>query len=280
MQAGGSGELAAQVNDAAGRPIGGAPVRFSAEDPRALRVDADGTVVSLGGPTGVYIVVAASGARSKEVAVHVSAGTPHHLEKISGDGQSFIAGEVPAQPLVVRAVDAWGNPVPNAALEFSSAATQPPASSLTGAEGLASITPPSLERAGSSQFTVRLAGRPELPATFDAQVSAAAPATLDGSARAPAEAAATGDVALELRVRDTFGNPVPGVELRLVEPREFSGVTAARTDALGNAVIELTAVPLRGRRRPGAFVVAAAAPSALSARLSFGTNGAGAGSSR
>jgi hypothetical protein len=45
-------------------------------------------------------------------------GTPSALSKVSGDGQTGVAGTELAAPLVVRVVDAWGNAVPDVPVGF------------------------------------------------------------------------------------------------------------------------------------------------------------------
>lgn len=67
------------------------------------------------------------------------AGAPSTLEKVSGDAQQAPPGDTLTQPLTVRVLDAFGNPVPNAAVSFTTSdggAFVPPQPT-TNAEGQA-----------------------------------------------------------------------------------------------------------------------------------------------
>lgn len=215
LTAGASGKLAVRANDAAGQRIDGASIRFTVADPRLLRATALGEVTSLGpaGPTSVSIT---SGSHSLRVPVDVSAGGAHRFEAVGAGARVMTAGRPAKDPVGVRLLDAFGNPVANSTVRFE-AATNPPISisTATDANGIASATLPNLTQAGAFTLNVHASGFPQVSLPFDVQVNAAAAAALE-----PVNVPASGPVALfadfelVLRVRDAFGNPVPNVMVR------------------------------------------------------------------
>src|SRR4051812_40796505 len=75
LAAGRSTQLAVQVNDGEGRPVGGAPITFQSSDPGLVQVSVHG-LVAAPRKTGVATIVVTSGATSDTTAVTVTAGAP------------------------------------------------------------------------------------------------------------------------------------------------------------------------------------------------------------
>jgi hypothetical protein len=215
LSAGASGNLAVRAIDAAGQRIDGASIRIDVADPRSLRATALGEVTSLGpaGPTSISIT---SGSHSLTVPVDVSAGPAHRFEAVEAGPRVATAGRPRKDPVGVRLLDAFGNPVANTAVRFE-AAIDPPVSisAATGANGIASAALPTITKAGPFTLNVHVSGLPQVSLPLDVRVNAAAAAALE-----PVKVPASGPVALfadfelVLRVRDAFGNPVPKVMVR------------------------------------------------------------------
>lgn len=215
LPAGASGTLVARANDAAGKPIEGASIRFTAADPRALRVTALGEVTSLG-PAGRSSVLITSGPRSLTVPVEVTAGPAHRFQAVEVGPRWITAGTVPEKPVEVRLLDAFDNPVANSRVLFESAIAPPVApSTATDTNGIASFSLPAVTQAGPFILKVHTMGNPRISLLLEIQVNAAAPAALE-AVKVPASGpvALFPEFELVLRVRDAFGNPVPNVMVR------------------------------------------------------------------
>jgi hypothetical protein len=215
LTAGAIGMLAARANDALGQPIDGASLQFSASDPRLLRVTAQGKVTSLG-PAGHTSILIASGSRTLTVPVIVHAGPAHRFEALEPMQRAIVAGTPSKEPVKVRLLDSFDNPVSSAPVVFK-AASDPPVSlsSTTDADGIAAIELPAINRAGHFILDVRDSRIQQVSLALDVQVDAAAPAVL-----VPVKVPASGPVALfadfevVLQVCDAFGNPVPNAQVR------------------------------------------------------------------
>lgn len=246
LAAGSAGELAAQVNDAAGQPIGGAEIRFSAVDDRVLEVSRRGTVTSLG-PAARTAIVVASGRSTQRVPVEVVAGPPQRIEKLGGDGQTVHAGMAPGEPLAVRVLDFAGNPLGGFALVLEAEDGAALAGeAVTGQDGRATIELPSFAAAGSRRLRVRGRDSGTPSETTQLDVRPGAPAVVEVSC-AQRESGPQGEqrLALGLHVRDAHGNPAADAALQAIldakEPAaEF------RTDAAGFARLQL---PLASSKR-------------------------------
>lgn len=215
LVAGASGTVRARATDAAGQPIEGARLEFSASDPRMLRVDAHGKVTSLG-PAGQAAISIISGARSVTVPVDVTAGPARKFEATGESTLEIVAGKSRKDAASVRLVDAFGNPVANTPVMFE-AAIEPPLSlsTSTGADGIATITLPAVTRAGRFTLSAHTTGDAPVSLPLEVKVSAASPATLEAVRILPSgPVALVPDFETVLRVRDTFGNPVPNASVR------------------------------------------------------------------
>jgi hypothetical protein len=118
LTAGESQQLSAQVNDAVGRPIGGAAISFETGDSRIIRVSAAGLASSTGVASSARVVVS-SGGRQTNVPITVMPGLAARLERIEGDGQvGTVNGALPRR-VAVRVADSFGNPDTGTRVQFS-----------------------------------------------------------------------------------------------------------------------------------------------------------------
>jgi len=247
LAAGSEAELAAQVNDAAGQPIGGAEIDFSVADAGVLAVSQRGRVSSRG-PAAESAVIVASGRSSRRVPVIVRPGVPQRIEKLAGDGQDFTAGTAPAAPLAVRALDLAGNPVGGVALVLESEGGQAAATeSVTGDDGRAVFEAATVDAAGPLRLRVRERETGTPFEVFELTVRAGAPAAIE-VACASLGAAAQGSRPLDVRlfVRDGRGNAAPEATLRARIQGAGTEATEFRTDADGAARLSL-ASPAKAR---------------------------------
>lgn len=120
LRAGETAQLAAQVNDDAGQPIGGAEIVFTSDAGAIAGVTRDGLVTATG-PVGSTQLRVASGRAEFRVPVAVIAGRPYSLEAEQGPpGDPVVAGAT--VPLVLRVQDAFGNVVPEVEVRFAAIA--------------------------------------------------------------------------------------------------------------------------------------------------------------
>jgi len=215
LSAGASGKLAIRANDAAGQRIERASISFTAADPRLLRVTALGEVTSLG-PAGATSVSITSGSHTLTVPVDVVAGPAHRFEAVGAEPRVMIAGKPPNDPVGVRLLDAFGNPVANSPVRFV-AAMNPPVSisTATDANGIATANLPAITHAGPLILNAHTSGVTQVSLALAIQVTAAAAVALEAvEVPASGPVALFADFELVLRVRDAFGNPVPNVKVR------------------------------------------------------------------
>lgn len=272
ISAGEDAWLAAEARDVAGQPVGGASLRFRAEQPEYLRVGDNGRVSALGRAVERSWVVVSSGAREARVPVAVLPGPPHRVEVLAGGAQALVAGAAPAEPVRLRVVDRWDNALPGIELRaLTQAVTNPPGETaavartlspmLTDARGIATFALPVLSNAGilllqfapvaaSSVDAGQGVAAATAVATVRLDVRPGAAAALELLLAAPAEDSAPQAArTLEARVRDSAGNGVPGVELDLFRDRAAEPAATARSNASGTATIALPEVdPRRGAR--------------------------------
>lgn len=211
-----------QVLDAFGNAVPGVSVAFSTSDagggvsPTQAQTGADGTAATtwtLGTLAGEQsLAIAMDGQAALTVTARADPGAPATLDVVDGNGQTGTVGEVLGQTLVVRATDAFGNAVPDAAVTFAPThGSVEPQATVTDGGGLAS-TAWTLGTGSGSQAVVATAGEAS-PATFSAtalpgpaQVLVAVSGdTQTGTVQSPLPAP------LVVAVRDSFGNGVPGV---------------------------------------------------------------------
>jgi len=162
----------ARITDIGGNAIPGVPVQFAIHSVPAAAIgmnlssaadttDVNGeasTVLTLGTGSGTYEVVARTGALpgdSTTFSVQALAGAATQLLATSGGGQIQPAGATLPLPFIVTVTDAFGNPVPGAAVQFTVSSVP------TGAVGH-QITPANTttDAAGQAQAVLRLGSLP------------------------------------------------------------------------------------------------------------------------
>lgn len=271
LPAGGEGYLYAQANDLAGQPIGGAKFKFHAAEPALLRVTDQGLVTSTGRATALTHVIVASGRREQAVPVSVEAGPAQRIEKLSGDAQRALAGEPLAEPLSVRLVDAWSNPLANVTMVArDSADLVAPIEVATGTDGVAQISMPPITRAGTIVLRVGTAGATSPVESFQVEVLAGPPAEIRLMPAPVADPALAGaERAFIVAVVDAFGNPVPDVELSARIANGDAGPTLLRTDAAGNASLPVPELP---KSRRSTLVVESQGTPVIRATLDVGSS--------
>ena len=251
-QSGPVGEPLAQavvlgVRDGDGETLADVPVTVevlsgggSVADGPSFISDSEGRVYvswTLGTTPGEQSLRASIAGDTALVTAIAHAGVVTLLEKISGDAQQGAAGTTLPNPIVVRASDAFGNPVAGATVVWSAPAggSVSPIITETDANGLASTSWQLGNNAGAQSVTAAVGS---VTASFSAAVIAGAGASIervsgDGqSAQSGAELAAS----LVVRVRDAFGNPVPGVSITWTPNQGGEALPASSvTDASGLA---------------------------------------------
>lgn len=188
----------------------------------------------------------------------VDTGTAAQIVLVSGDAQSATVATAFAAPLVVRVLDAGGNPVPNAAVAFAAqfganGASSSSGSDITGVDGLASFTPTANTVAGDYVVVASLSNG--VSAEFDLDNVAAAASQLlvvSGSGQTAPLGQAFG-LPLVVRVTDLHGNPVAGESATFTPPATGASASLslqAPSDADGRISVDATANNL-----PGTYVV-------------------------
>ena len=141
-----------QVFDQYGIPLIGVPVSIAASassgsvSPATVTSDTAGKVSvswTLGKTTGTdSLTVTSAGLTSVTVVAIARPGAPASLVVVRGSAQTATAGTTLSTPLVVKVTDQYGNPVPNATVQWSSDAngTFAATTEVTDADGLAQNT--------------------------------------------------------------------------------------------------------------------------------------------
>lgn len=254
LAAGSGVQLAAQSNDGAGQPIGGAPIIFSSDTPDVLQVSSVG-YVSAPGPAGLGVVSVVSGPTRREVQVRVHPGDPAKLEAAGTPSQLGVVGEQSPGPIQVRVLDAYGNPVPGATVQFeatTAGSVLNPELATADAAGLAatswtlgSVAGPQVVRAflpNSTTLEIPVTAIPGPPETIKTN-----------GATTPASAGST--VRATVVVQDRAGNPVPDVPVawsvasgkaRVLTPvSDTSASGIAETEVATAPAVELSSIVAR-----------------------------------
>ena len=248
--------LEVSVLDGRGEPLPGQTVTFALETdvplaqvtPASARTGSNGRARALwvlGATSGTQTVVATvergAGAEPLEArfTAIVTPGAAAKIEIAAGNEQSATAGSA-LDPIVVRVTDEFGNPVANVPVDWSAAAgTVDPASSTTGADGLASTIWTLGTGAGSQSATATSGALSGSPVTFTALARAGTADELvrvsgDGQSAAPGSALSD---PLVVRLLDERGNGVPNRAVSWVVATGGGTVDPATstTDADGRA---------------------------------------------
>jgi hypothetical protein len=244
LPAGSSIQLQAQANDAAGRPVGGAPLHFRVEGADLVRVSPAGLLVAAGRPGATTVVVESAGVRA-EVPVEVVPGAPTLLEVSSGQDQAAQVGAALPALVAVRALDGFGNPVPGAPLTFGATeggGTAAPAEAVAGLDGLARTRWTLGPTSGRQRLRAQAAGGAGVQVAIDATALVGPAARLElRSVEVPAAPAGT-TLDVSVAVLDAHGNAVPRapVAFRVISGGGSASPPAAFTAADGGAASRWT----------------------------------------
>ncbi len=273
--------MKALVRDSSGNPVPGVIVTFVAPS-SGPGGSFEGSNQVFTGPNGVAVAprftanntagryqVTASVQGVATPAVYDLTNTPGPPATISPFGamsQSTVVGTT--FPLPVQAIvrDAFGNPVPNRVVTFTSPSTGAscnfPSSGIgtatTNDSGVASIVAVANTIAGQYTVTATVVGA-QSPAFYTLTNLAAPPATMTAT-RGSGQSAQVGTrfpIDLEATVSDAFGNPVPNALIRFTPPSSGpsgtfqNGIDTVRTDQNGLArAFPLTANNIAGGPYP------------------------------
>lgn len=274
--------LSVVVRDVDGNPVPGTTVTFVATaTPATATLSAPSATTDATGKASITatadthagaftVLAAAPGATSATFHLVNGPGIPAAISSTADSTTQSTAVSSPfARPLGVTVTDAYGNPVPGAAVRFTVPATEPTATLatadvVTDASGRASVLATAGVSTGSYLAQATVACIP--PTSFVLENLAGAPSVVSvaggGGQRAVADTYFAD--ALAVVVRDVHGNAVPGVTVTFTPPAaaptgavDASSVT---TEATGTASTRLKAGTRSGRFEVVASVSGAAAP--------------------
>ena len=224
-------QLTPSVTDQQGAPLDNAAVSWNTSDAAVATVTSEGVVTARG--TGSTEITATAGSATAVVQVEVVQ-APTQLQKLSGDGQTGVAGQQLPAPLVVEVDDAAGNPVSGASVSFivtqgGGSISSPTAT--TGADGRASTTFTTGSVAGAPQLVAASVASASITVVFTATATAGPPAKIDiaagnGQQAAPGAPVPTPPAVL---VRDANNNPVGGVQVTFEVASGGGSITGAVT---------------------------------------------------
>ncbi|HEY0231220.1 MAG TPA: hypothetical protein VGC55_08205 [Dokdonella sp.] len=289
--------LVVSVVDAFDNPVAGVSVSFAANAagngasavlsaPSAVTgVDGKASVTATANSfAGVYTATAGVAGVGTGASFQLTnlAGVPASIIASGGGSQSTEVGAPFAQPLLVEALDAFGNAVPNIAVTFTvtpgqggAGATLSATTAMTGSDGHASIGAVANTIAGSYHTAASVAGA--TAADFAMTNTAGAPASLvlgsGGSGTQSTTVNTPFAQPLTVRVNDSHGNAVAGVAVGFSAPASGASAvlssSSAATGANGEVSIQASANTVAGS------YVASAAVDGVAGTLAFNlTNGA------
>lgn len=255
-----------RVTDATGRPVQGVPIRVNLPDggdvePTDLTSDAEGLAAlewTLGGGSGaqqleVSIGDSAGGRRRVTISATATSKGVDSLVIVAGDGQSGQVNRTLSDSLVVRAVDAFGNRVSGATVQWiTSDGDLSPTSVVTDASGFAAAEWRLGRQRGSQEALARVdapSGRHQ--ARFTATGIAGPPPVLSIETQ-PSGSAVSGQPLTRqpvIQLRDDDGSPIAtsGVDVTASVSggtATLGGSTTATTNGQGRATF--TNLELRG----------------------------------
>jgi hypothetical protein len=253
--------LQVKFTDSFGNPVPGVSVTFSspASGP-GITFGGSATVVSntsgfatspvitANGKAGSFTVTAsAANIGSVNFSLANTPGIASTIQVASGNNQSTTVNTPFGQPVVARVTDSFGNPVANVPVTFS----EPGSGALaifgggsvviTNAEGIAS-SPNLAANTVSGTYTITASASNVSSAQFNLTNAAGLPTSIvkTGGNNQAAMVNSSFSTALSVKVTDTFGNPVPNVNVSFSGPATgsslaFAGASVVSTNALGVA---------------------------------------------
>ena len=133
-------QLFPSVSDQNGNTLTGADVTWSSSNNAVATVSPTGVVTAAGAGTADVTATAGSAVATAQISV---VQTPTQLLKVSGDGQTAIAGNTLTGPLVIQINDPGGSPIPGRTANFTvtqGGGTTSAGTVATGTDGRASTT--------------------------------------------------------------------------------------------------------------------------------------------
>lgn len=242
------GEIGLRLADTTGRPLADVPVSWVALDGGSIR-DTDARTDSLGEAHARWTLGNRSGSQRLRVQVgsgralppmtlkaRATAGPLAQASIASGDNQKATVNAELRKPIVVRAVDKLGNPVPGARVTLMpQQGSVGDSVAVTDSTGTAAVRWTLARSVGAHRLTARVEGleRP-LHATATAVPAAAANLALASEAMSGAPGKKLGAPVIAT-VTDSYGNPVTDAIVSFTA--KSGSVTPARiaTDARGRA---------------------------------------------
>lgn len=248
-------QLSTSVSDQNGDPLPDAIVTWSSDDGTVASVNSAGLVTAQG--PGTSEVIATAGSVQATAAVSVIQ-TPTQLAKVSGDGQTGIAGNALGLPIVVQVRDAQGHPVAGTTIAFQAqgGGSLAPASAASDSEGRVSTTLTTGAVAGILQTVTASIPGTGISVAFTAMTTVGPPASISPAAGNNQHAAAGSGVPVRpaVSIRDAHGNPVQGV------PVEFEVISGGGSITGGSGVTNG-----EGRAEVGSWILGSSGPNMLRA---------------
>lgn len=174
----------------------------------------------------------------------------------SGDKQSGTVGKALAQPIVVRAVDRDGNPVPGAPLQVNAIAGRAADSLLTtDATGQARIRWTLGQSPGAQRLLVRIAGENEA-AEATAKAGPGEPASIKFVTTPAAAGGKTPGKPVVVEVADGYGNPVAGRSVSFSATGGTLSSARVVTNSSGRASVMWKVTPTKSTKTPAGTLVA------------------------
>lgn len=249
--------IAVRVLDEKGRALSGVQIQFTVSAGGGSVAPATATTGTDGSARAAWTLGTAAGeqrveARAEGIAAAAvtftaaSQAAPPASAVATGGDQTGVVGAALGQPVSVRLLDSFGNPVAGVAIAWSLPSGQGgsimPAASTTDAAGTATATWTLGNRAGAQTLTATPALGPAVTITANSQAGPPVTATTSGVNQ-------TGVVGspltqpLVVRFLDAFGNPAMGITVAWTLPSGQGGsITPATppTDAPGTAAVNWT----------------------------------------
>ena len=253
--------LSVKVSDIYGNPVPNVNVAFSGPATGSSLVFAGASTVSTNAQgvattpaitansvAGTYNVQAyVTGSVNETFALTNLAGSASKLAMVSGNYQTATVNTVFVAPLQMQVTDAYGNAVSGATVNFSvptsgsGVLVTGSSSATSNATGLVSWSSfVANKMAGSYVVTASITGGGSLNFNLSNQAGAAAIATVTAGSNQSAVVNNGFNTTLQVKVTDSFGNPVASVPVNFATPTSgasatFTGSTSVNTNADGLA---------------------------------------------
>ena len=254
--------LVVQAQTPSGTPVPGVAIAFAGPatggvSPASAVTDSTGsarTTMTLGDTAGTQTFSASSaGLTGVTVAETATAGAAASLVRVSGNAQTDSVGSILAQPFVVRAADAFGNPVANATVDWAvvaGAGSLSASSSQTAGDGTASVKYTLSTAIRTDTVSAALHGAPASVVLFTASSRAKNPSAIvrvAGNGQKGVVGTTLPD-SLVVRVVDDSARPVSGVLVRwaMIGGGGVLHPDSSVTDTAGLAASALTLGPAAG----------------------------------